>query len=105
MTITKNHELSAETFTEDDADMKEANKESGDYCVGCGRDFSIYASSFRTEDDGWVCPYCFYDPAQGWKLDPRWHTNFEFHGVVYQPRTRRRKAARKQGEGNFHITE
>lgn len=95
MTITKKHELNAGTSTEFDAEVKEAEKESDVHCVGCGRVFRLHANSFWTEDDKWVCPYCFYDPAQGWELDPRWHTDPEFFGVVYQPRTRRRKAARK----------
>jgi hypothetical protein len=93
MTITKNNELNAEAFAEGGVEVKEAKKSLGDYCVGCGREFAIYASSFTTEDDGWVCPYCFYDVAKGWELDPRWHTDPEFFGVVYQPRARRRKAA------------
>jgi excisionase family DNA binding protein len=85
MRITTKDELSTETITEDSAQAKEATGEAEDYCVGCGREFRIYASSFVTEDGEWVCPFCFYEPANGWKLDPRWHTDPEFFGVVYQP--------------------
>lgn len=68
------------------AEAEEAARAEDVHCKGCGREFYwTIAGTFITEDNEWVCRYCFHDSTQGWELDPRWHTDSEYYSIVYQP--------------------